>query len=122
MENANEPRKQDVVKEIANMWEPLTGEQKAELSRNIVIRHYKTGELIYNDHGTPTNMMYIISGKAKIYKDGVGSGSRRQILRIVKAKEFLPLELILPTRLIRPTVLPLSLLSLPSFPLNMLRH
>ena len=46
MENANEPRKQDVVKEIANMWEPLTGEQKAELSRNIVIRHYKTGELI----------------------------------------------------------------------------
>lgn len=88
MENANEPRKQDVVKEIANMWEPLTGEQKAELSRNIVIRHYKTGELIYNDHGTPTHMMYIISGKAKIYKDGVGSGSRRQILRIVKAKEF----------------------------------
>lgn len=122
MENANEPRKQDVVKEIANMWEPLTGEQKAELSRNIVIRHYKTGELIYNDHGTPTHMMYIISGKAKIYKDGVGSGSRRQILRIVKAKEFLPLELILPTRLIRQTVLPLSLLSLPSFPLNMLRH
>ena len=88
MENANEPRKQDVVKEIANMWEPLTGEQKAELSRNIIIRHYKTGELIYNDHGTPTHMMYIISGKAKIYKDGVGSGSRRQILRIVKAKEF----------------------------------
>ena len=122
MENANEPRKQDVVKEIANMWEPLTGEQKAELSRNIVIRHYKTGELIYNDHGTPTHMMYIISGKAKIYKDGVGSGSRRQILRIVKAKEFFPLELILPTRLIRQTVLPLSLLSLPSFPLNMLRH
>lgn len=118
MENANEPRKQDVVKEIANMWEPLTGEQKAELSRNIVIRHYKTGELTYNDHGTPTHMMYIISGKAKIYKDGVGSGSRRQILRIVKAKEFLPLELILPTRLIRPTVLPLSLLSLPSFPLK----
>ena len=67
MENANEPRKQDVVKEIANMWGPLTGEQKAELSRNIVIRQYKTGELIYNDHGTPTHMMYIISGKAKIY-------------------------------------------------------
>lgn len=119
MENANEPRKQDVVKEIANMWEPLTGEQKAELSRNIVIRHYKTGELIYNDHGTPTHMMYIISGKAKIYKDGVGSGSRRQILRIVKAKEFFAFRAILPTKLIRPTVLPLSLLSLPNFLLNL---
>ena len=122
MENANEPRKQDVVKEIANMWEPLTGEQKAELSRNIVIRHYKTGELIYNDHGTPTHMMYIISGKAKIYKDGVGSGSRRQILRIVKAKEFFAFRAYFANETYRQTVLPLSLLSLPSFPLNMLRQ
>ena len=88
MNHTNEPKKQNVVNEIVRMWAPMTDEQIADLSRNIVLRNYKKGELIYNDHGTPTHMMFIVSGKAKIYKDGVGSGSRRQILRIVKANEF----------------------------------
>lgn len=80
--------KQDIMDAITSLWSPMTSAQVTELSRNISIRQYKKGELIYNDHGEPTHMMYIVSGKAKIYKDGVGKGSRRQILRIVKANEF----------------------------------
>ena len=81
-------KKSEIVAEIAEMWAPLSDKQISDLSKNLTIKQYKKGELIYSDHGTPTTMMYIISGKAKIYKDGVTAGSRRQILRIVKPKEF----------------------------------
>lgn len=83
-----EQTRKAAAQQIAQMWGPLTETQNEALSQNIVIRPYKKGELIYSDHGTPTHMMFIVSGKAKIYKDGVGSGSRRQILRIVSAGEF----------------------------------
>ena len=88
MNQSKNLKKQDIVKEIAELWAPLTDKQLSDLSKNLNIRQYKKGELIYSDHGTPTDMMFIVSGKAKIYKDGVASGSRRQILRIVKPKEF----------------------------------
>ena len=81
-------KKSEIVAEIAEMWAPLSDKQISDLSKNLTIKQYKKGELIYSDHGIPTTMMYIISGKAKIYKDGVTAGSRRQILRIVKPKEF----------------------------------
>ena len=86
-------KKSEIVAEIAEMWAPLSDKQISDLSKNLTIKQYKKGELIYSDHGTPTTMMYIISGKAKIYKDGVTAGSRRQILRIVKPKEFFDPEL-----------------------------
>lgn len=83
-----EKTKQEVVDEIASLWAPMTNAQKNLLALNTEIKQYTRGDLIYQDQAEPERMMYVVEGKAKIYKDGIAEGCRRQILRIVKPKEF----------------------------------
>lgn len=80
-------KKHDAVQAIVAAWGPLTKEEETSLASQIEIRRYKKNDLIYSDNALPTHMMCILSGKAKIYKDGVGE-KRRQILRITKPIEF----------------------------------
>ena len=78
----------DAVASLTKMWGPMTAAQTEALHANIEIRRYAKGDLIYRDNEVPTHMMCILSGKAKIYKDGIVSGCRRQILRIVRPMEL----------------------------------
>ena len=43
-------------------------------------------ETIYCEGETPENLMCLLNGKVKIYKDGVGG--RSQIIRVIKDKEY----------------------------------
>lgn len=45
-------KKSEIVAEIAEMWAPLSDKQISDLSKNLTIKQYKKGELIYSDHGT----------------------------------------------------------------------
>ncbi|MGN0037420.1 MAG: Crp/Fnr family transcriptional regulator [Bacteroidaceae bacterium] len=71
---------------ISDLWNPLTEEQRAYLSAHFTIQRYKKNETIYCEGESPTLMMCLLSGKVKIYKDGVGG--RSQIIRMVKPKEY----------------------------------
>lgn len=71
---------------ISALWNPLTDEQKAFLSQHFVLQSYKKNEIIHCEGEKPTHMMCLISGKVKIYKDGVGG--RSQIIRMVKPVEY----------------------------------
>ncbi len=78
----------DIVIEdhIADLWNPLNDEQRAFLSRHFTLQSYKKNETIYCEGERPSHLMCLISGKVKIYKDGVGG--RSQIIRMIKPVEY----------------------------------
>ena len=67
---------------IADMWAPLNEEQRAYLSGQFTLQTYKKNEVIHCEGETPKHLMCLLSGKVKIYKDGVGG--RSQIIRMIK--------------------------------------
>lgn len=75
-----------ISEHIADMWQPLSDEQREYLMSNFTIQSYKKNEVIYCEGETPTHLMCLLSGKVKIYKDGVGG--RSQIIRVIKPVEY----------------------------------
>lgn len=75
-----------ISEHIADLWYPLNDEQREILANNFTIQSYKKNEVIYCEGEAPTHLMCLISGKVKIYKDGVGG--RSQIIRVIKPVEY----------------------------------
>ncbi len=71
---------------MSEMWSSLTDEQREFLSNNFTIQSYKKNEMIYLEGETPSHLMCLLTGKVKIYKDGVGG--RSQIIRMIKPNEY----------------------------------
>ena len=71
---------------IPDLWLPLTIEQRGILTQNFTIQKFKKNETIYCEGETPMHLMCLLSGKVKIYKEGVGG--RNQIIRVIKDKEY----------------------------------
>lgn len=76
----------EIAESIPDMWQPLTEEQRILLAQNFTIQKYKKNETIYCEGETPTHLMCLLTGKVKIYKDGVGG--RSQIIRVIKSHEY----------------------------------
>ena len=76
----------EIAESIPDLWLSLNEEQREYLAKNFTIQKYKKNETIYCEGETPTNMMCLLAGKVKIYKDGVGG--RSQIIRVIKDKEY----------------------------------
>ena len=75
-----------ISEHIADMCQPLSDEQREYLMSNFTIQSYKKNEVIYCEGEAPTHLMCLLSGKVKIYKDGVGG--RSQIIRVIKPVEY----------------------------------
>ena len=75
----------EIAESIPDLWQPLTQEQREFLAQNFTIQKYKKNETIYCEGETPMHLMCLLSGKVKIYKEGVGG--RSQIIRVLKTKE-----------------------------------
>ena len=76
----------EIAESIPDLWQPLTEEQRILLVQNFTIQKYKKNETIYCEGETPTHLMCLLTGKVKIYKDGVGG--RSQIIRVIKSHEY----------------------------------
>ena len=76
----------EIAESIPDLWQPLTTEQRAILVRDFTVQKYKKNETIYCEGETPMHLMCLLTGKVKIYKDGVGG--RSQIIRVIKNKEY----------------------------------
>lgn len=76
----------DISERLSDMWAPLNEEQREFLSNNFTVQNYKKNETIYCEGEMPSHLMCLISGKVKIYKDGVGG--RSQIIRMMKPTEY----------------------------------
>lgn len=71
---------------MAELWAPLTDSQRRFLTENIATRRFKRNEVIYQAGQTPVNLMCLLKGKVKVYKDGIGG--RQQIVRTIKPVGF----------------------------------
>ncbi|MDR0961221.1 MAG: Crp/Fnr family transcriptional regulator [Mediterranea sp.] len=71
---------------IADMWAPLNDEQREFLANHFTLQNYKKNEIIHYEGETPKYLMCLLSGKVKIYKEGVGG--RSQIIRMIKPVEY----------------------------------
>jgi CRP-like cAMP-binding protein len=76
----------EIAECIPDLWQPLTPSQREFLAQSFVIQKYKKNEMIYCEGETPMHLMCLLSGKVKIYKEGVGG--RSQIIRVMKDKEY----------------------------------
>ena len=76
----------EIAESIPDLWQPLTETQREYLAKNFTIQKNKKNETIYCEGETPMHLMCLLSGKVKIYKDGVGG--RSQIIRVIKDKEY----------------------------------
>lgn len=78
--------KDEVIKIISDRWTPLSESQRKLLADNVRIVSFKKNDIIYRDGEPQREVMCLIAGKVKVYKDGVNG--RSQIIRAIKAVEF----------------------------------
>lgn len=76
----------EIAECIPDLWQPLSQAQREILAQNFLVQKYKKNEMIYCEGETPQYLMCLLSGKVKIYKDGVGG--RSQIIRVIKDTEY----------------------------------
>ena len=62
----------DLSASLSEVWRVLTDKEREILRSNSTIQHFKRNELIYCEGDEPKDMMCLLKGKVKIYKDGVG--------------------------------------------------
>ena len=84
--NKKELTDKEIAECIPDIWQPLTNQQREFLTQSFIIQKYKKNETIYCEGETPMHLMCLLSGKVKIYKEGVGG--RSQIIRVIKDKEY----------------------------------
>lgn len=68
--------------ELNPLWETLTESERIMLSENAEVIHYEKNEIIHNDGDESHYMWMLLSGKVRIYKEGIGQ--RQQIIRLLK--------------------------------------
>lgn len=75
------------IDELCPMWSVITPEEKMYLRENTRYQLYRKGGTVYNEGDTARFMICVISGRIKIFKEGVGG--RSQIVRFAKPLEIL---------------------------------
>ena len=78
--------KEEVLEKISDLCNPLTQEQRDFLTENLTVYTYRKNEAIYSEGEFPTQFMCLLSGKVKIFKNGVSG--RNQIIRVTKPVEY----------------------------------
>lgn len=86
VEKKKDANKAKVAREISKIWGGLESDQIATLKEHVEITKYKKGEMIYQCDAPPTDAMCLLTGKVKIFKDGINGKS--QIIRVIKPNEF----------------------------------
>lgn len=76
----------DFSTSLTDVWRVLTDKERDILRHNSTIQHFKRNELIYCEGDEPKDMMCLLKGKVKIFKEGVGG--RSQIIRMIKPVQY----------------------------------
>ena len=79
-------KKEEVLGRLPDLDSVLTPLEREQVLDEMVVREYRKNELIYEEGDRPMHLLCLLSGKVKIYKDGVGG--RSQIVRVVNAVEY----------------------------------
>ena len=76
----------EILNRLSDIVCILSEEEKNVLRKNLFIQHYKKNEVIYSEGDVPTHMLCLISGKVKIFKDGISGMT--QIIGVIKPVEY----------------------------------
>lgn len=79
-------KKEDVLAKLQDLDDALSPEQREQVLSCMQVRTFRKNEIIYAEGDIPSHLLCLVSGKVKIYKDGVGG--RAQIVRVVNAVEY----------------------------------
>jgi CRP-like cAMP-binding protein len=81
-----ETKKIDISAGLSEVWRVLTEQERDILRNHANIVKYKRSELIYGEGDEPKELMCLLNGKVKIYKDGIGG--RSQIIRMIRPIQY----------------------------------
>ncbi len=76
----------ELLDKISGLSRHLTDEQRELLLKHLNIQEYKKNEIIYHEGESPQYLFCLLSGKVKVYKDGVGG--RSQTMRLYRPVEY----------------------------------
>lgn len=79
-------KENEVKQHLGTLLSLLTDEEIKELQENISIQRYKKNEIIYKEGDVPIDLLCLLNGKVKIFKDGISG--RTQIIRVIKPVEY----------------------------------
>ncbi|MDR2057465.1 MAG: Crp/Fnr family transcriptional regulator [Dysgonamonadaceae bacterium] len=71
---------------LNEVWRLLNDQERMLLRHNAFIQHFKKNQQIYCEGEEPKELMCLLKGKVKIYKEGIGG--RSQIIRIIKPIQY----------------------------------
>lgn len=77
---------QVIREDLGEIWSILDADQKRRVMDNFVIQPFKKNQIIYAEREKPEFIWCLLSGKAKLYKDGMGG--RQQITRLIRPVEY----------------------------------
>ena len=77
---------EEVLDHLSELAVTLTVEEKRQIAMQMIVRTFEKNETIYREGEEPKNLLCLINGKVKIYKEGVGG--RNQIVRVVRPVEY----------------------------------
>lgn len=75
----------DFSSSLADVWRLLSEQERDLLRQNASIQHFKKNQKVYSEGDEPKDLMCLLKGKVKIYKEGIG---RSQIIRIIKPVQY----------------------------------
>ncbi len=78
--------KEEVLSKLPDLASVLTASERRQVLSVMKVETFKKNEPIYSEGDVPSHLLCLISGKVKIYKDGVGG--RAQIVRVLNAVEY----------------------------------
>lgn len=77
---------EQIAQKLSMIMELLTEEESRLLLKNVKIQYLRKNELAYKDGDLPRDMLCILTGKLKIFKEGVSG--RNQLIRVLKPVSF----------------------------------
>ncbi len=86
MAGNNAITKEEIENIIFDIWNPLTEEEKREISECLTVDFFDKNEYIYKENEIPTCIKCLVNGKVKICKNGING--RDQILRTIRPNEM----------------------------------
>ncbi|MDR0769115.1 MAG: Crp/Fnr family transcriptional regulator [Dysgonamonadaceae bacterium] len=75
----------DFSRSLSEVWRLLSKQERELLRHNAHIQYFKKNQKIYSEGDKPQNLMCLLKGKVKIYKEGIGHS---QIIRIIKPIQY----------------------------------
>jgi CRP-like cAMP-binding protein len=76
----------DLSSSLTGVWRILDDKEREILRENATTRHFRKNGMIYCEGDTPMDMMCLLKGKVKIFKEGVGG--RNQIIRMIRPVQY----------------------------------